>query len=76
MSETTIYKSEVYVNKDMIEEILEQEVPDELYQKYEDNFVETIRDNFYIEDGLKECLKRYCMGLNKLEDELNDVEHE
>tara|TARA_B100001971_G_C18022346_1_gene448099 strand:- start:14 stop:235 length:222 start_codon:yes stop_codon:yes gene_type:complete len=73
MSETIIYKSDVYVSKDMIEEILEQEVPDELYEKYEDNFIETISDNFYMEDGIKDCLGS-CMGLRKLENELNDVE--
>jgi hypothetical protein len=54
----------------MIEEILEQKVPDELYEKYEDDFVNTLLNYMNLGEYVCEVLMDYSEELKELEREM------
>ena len=60
----------VTIDKYMIEEILEQKVPDELYEKYEDDFVNTLLNYMNLGEYVCEVLMDYSEELKELEREM------
>ena len=70
MEYTMICKEEINISRELIEEILEREIPDELYKKYEDDFIHTINDHLYIDECIQNVLKDHSNELYKLESEV------
>ena len=72
MSNYIIWSTEdICLSKHHIEEILEREISDELFEKYLDDFSETLDNHFYIDECVKDVLREHCEVLTDLESELN-----
>ena len=67
-----LYSEEkIYLYKELIEEIIERNISDELFEKYLDDIEMTLDDNVYIEEYIKDVLREHCEVLTKIESELN-----